>query len=212
VYRAHRVIRAFVRAAASMAGEDPAALVALLSHTLPAHFAIEERGGGFFDQLLAKGVPEPVLTRLRDEHVEFRESLRALEAEVASGADPAPRLQALSERLRAHERLESACAVKRGLRSPTDAGDPSTPALPAELRARLDALAHQALELACRDDALLAGVTVGTPDGTPRDTLREAVEAALAEYGLDFVDVEVEEAPRVELRSWRFEPGPNPAG
>jgi hypothetical protein len=213
VFRAHELIREFVRSATSAAGEDPAALVELLRHTLPAHFHTEERPGGFFDQLAGKGTSRTLLARLRSEHEDCLAELDAIERNLSAGVDVRPALQAVADRLRRHEWTESVSAVQAGLLPPGDIEhepEPGVTALSAEIRGDLDAVADEVHRLAhLRRDALLAGVTIDVPGLYPGDVLRAALERALSARGLDFVDLDLRPADG-ELavsRTW-YEPLP----
>jgi hypothetical protein len=194
VDRAHAVIREFVRQAGSAAGEDPRALVALLRHTLPAHFAFEERAGGFLERLEQHGVPALRVDRLRGEHREFLDRLERLEAAVARGEDASTELAALAARLREHEWLESTSAVQAGFRAPADPPREieGLASLRPEVVGAIVAIAEHAHGLACRTPGeLLAGLTVAVPDTVPVEAARALLEDELSERGLDFVDVVV---------------------
>ena len=193
LHRAHGIIREFVRSASSLAGEDPAALVRLLRHTLPAHFAYEERADGFFARLEQQGTSVLLLDRLRADHREFLVRLDGLEAAVARGEDVTAELAGIAERLREHEWIESASAVQVGLQAPAD--PPSEPALagrtlPGSTLRAVDSLVDRVRALAERNqDALLAAVTVEVPETLQQEAVRTVIEEALSRRGLDFVEI-----------------------
>lgn len=193
IHRAHAIIRAFVRQATSAAGEDPASLVRLLRHTLPAHFAYEERAGGFFARLEERGTSVLLLDRLRAEHREFSARLDRLERAVAAGEDARDELAAIAERLREHEWIESISAVQVGLHAPGDAASEpelAVRALPDAARPAVGALVERVHALAAGNrDELLASITVAAPESLPQEALRAAVEDAMSARGLDFVEV-----------------------
>lgn len=213
VDRAHAVIRSFARSAGSAAGEDPGALVALLRHTLPAHFAVEERRDGFFDRLLARGAPAALIDRLRVDHGEFLERLRRLEDALARGEPVSHEVTVLAERLREHEWLESASAAQVGELSPADLSaepDPAEATVPATIREVLGDLADRCRSFASeRRRELLAGVTVAVPDTLPLEGVRACFEHALSVRGLDFVEVETCPAGEIALQGVRFRPRPD---
>lgn len=206
--RAHAVIRAFVRSASSPAGEDPAGIVELLRHTLPSHFAVEERADGFFDRLHARGVPSVLLDRLRADHREFLDRLVLLEKGLAQGETIAVELGALADRLKEHEWIESATAAQLGEFTPSDPVAEPAPAEravpPAEARA-LEDLAERCRALAAeRRGELLAGLTVAVPEHLQAEAVRSLLERALSDRGIDFVEVCLCSADEVALRGARF--------
>jgi hypothetical protein len=186
-HRAHGLIRAFVRAEESMAGENPAAMVDMLRHALPAHFEAEERVGGIYDDLAARGVSVPLLARFRADHRSFLAALDALAARAEDGEDICDALWALAHRIRVHERREAASAIQVGTACcgvPAPLPGPSGRDTVAEVVRQAVA---NALEVPGR---LIAGVVVNVGDVT--GTLAQwAVEDALAAAGLEIVDVRV---------------------
>lgn len=117
-----RLIRALEKAFAALASEceDEArsrhvlALLEDLDRALPEHFALEERGGYFFEVVEVAPRLRPRAERLQRSHVEFREQSRAV-LELARSAVGAPdkweRWKQLTaeflKRLRQHEADEN---------------------------------------------------------------------------------------------------------
>jgi hypothetical protein len=207
IARAHAIVRAFVRAATSAAGEDPHTLVSLLRKTLPSHFAFEERPNGFFDHLEGRGVSVLLMDRLRAEHQEFLTRLARLEEAIERGESVQEELVVLAERLREHEWIESMTAAQRGMFAPADPpADPIAPNLDPALAASLTAIADRCRALASESTTgdLLAGVTVSVPEAAPAEGVLAQLEHALSERGLDFVEITLTRADEVRLGGARF--------
>jgi hypothetical protein len=174
----------------SMAGEDPAALIRLLLHTLPEHFAWEELEDGLYDQLLGEGVPPDEIEGLRRDHLEFLAELEALQAACARGEEVEPALGQLAARVRRHEWLESAWALQCGLSAPAELQDLPPLPLPTSVRARAYEIGRRALAAAREQHGLLLrGLTVRVPPEIARPSFQWAVEDELAARGLEYVEV-----------------------
>jgi hypothetical protein len=197
--RADAIIRHLLRAGRSAAGEDPAALAEILAHALPAHFAVEEAPGGFFDRLRASG-GAVTADRLAAEHVSFRHLLALGTAEA---------LDELAQRLRGHERIEAAAAARLGELLPGDGDDPAVPALDPDIAAALEQLVAAVVrETAAHGDSHLAGIRVALPGSIAWSACVPFLERDLVASGLDFVEIAVEsgEGPP-SLLACCFEPG-----
>lgn len=209
VDRAHAVVRAFVRAATSAAGEDPRALVELLRRTLPAHFAYEERADGFFDRLEGSGASVLLTDRLRGEHREFLATLTRLEENLARGEEVTGDLQVMAGRLREHEWIESMTAAQRGLAAPTDPAldlAPAGRALDEATATAVEQVADRCRAIASESSMgdLLAAISVAVPDTVPVEGVLARLEHALEERGLDFVEVAPCAGAEIRLCGARF--------
>lgn len=211
-HRAHEFIREFARSASSVAGEDPSELVGLLRHTLPDHFAYEERKGGFFDRLETQGVPRHLVAGLRQEHQKFLERLTEIERALAANEDVSRHLLGLAADLKEHEWIESISAVRAGLRAPTDphTEEVDLEPLPVALLPAIETLIERVHALATDPRlGLLAGITVAVPHTVSTESARAVVQDALSRRGIDFVDVEVcPSSGGVQLRDTRFRGAP----
>jgi Hemerythrin HHE cation binding domain len=209
VDRVHAIVRALVRARSSASGEDPAQLIRLLQLTLPAHFAVEERPQGFFDQLEARGASILLLDRLRSEHREFNARLERLGRLLASGQPVEAELTALTDRLREHEWVESMTAAQRNLLAPSDLPtepDPAGATLDPAVGAAVEEVADRCRALATQSTLgdLLAAVTVSVPHTVPIEGVLARLDHALAERGLEFLEVNTSSGEDVRLCGARF--------
>jgi hypothetical protein len=205
--RAHAIIRQVVRARSSMAGEDPEMLLELLLHTLPAHFALEERAGGLYERLRAAGAPSERIEALCSDHQDFVEALARLQSETVRDATWARALWQLAERLREHEWLEAALALQGGVELPTDEVQPLPPSMvPPEVRAAALRLGQRARALATEvPGRLLAEITLRIPQATAASQWQAAAEEELSRLGLPFVGVNTCWGPgEADLEGCRF--------
>lgn len=207
----HAVVRDFLRVARRIAARDPHGVLAELESTLPLHFAWEEKKAGFLETLSAIRIATVVADRFRAEHTEFRLALAELRAAADRGDEVAADVQQLVDRVRAHERLESAAALR--LQGTPPAGVVRMPAaaqseLSPIVAAVVERLANEALGQQRDHDGILSFIRVGIPAGAPVDTYLDALEHDLSERGIDFVDIETEicEGPAC-IMAMRFEPG-----
>lgn len=207
----HAVVREFLRAARRVAARDPRGVLAELEATLPLHFAWEEKKAGFLETLSAIRIATVVADRFRAEHTEFRLALAELRAAADRGDEVAADVQRLVDRVRAHERLESAAALR--LQGTPPAGVVRMSAavgreLSPIVAAVVERLAIEALDKTRAQDGILTTLTVGIPANAPVETYLDALEHELSARGIDFVDLETEpcQGP-ARIVSMRFEPG-----
>jgi hypothetical protein len=193
--RANSIIRAFVRARGSAAGEDPSELARVLAHALPAHFAVEEEPGGLFDALAAAG-ETALVSSLRADHGEFRRMLqRASEAGLRREREMGDLLEKLGRLLAIHERSEAEAAARHRVPLPCDACE-ECPPVTGEVAAALEEVAARTVrEVEAQPGRYLVAIRVGLPPGVPWEPCLSWLEQELARRGLDFVDVFAESTP-----------------
>jgi len=207
--RADTVIRAFVHAGRTIAGEDLRALVEMLRYALPSHFAYEERPSGFLDALSDAGAHAAV-ERLRSDHQEFRATVAQLGEALDRGEPGIPtRLASLARKLREHERIESVYAARLGMPLPIDVDTTRPAGIHDEVATAIARIATEVGERAQREQgSLVTGLRFSLPSDAPWYACIDCLEAELVERGFDFIDIEAcpgDGPPR--LLSVALEPG-----
>lgn len=93
-------------------GEEPMAALEALRDRLPNHFAAEERAGGLFERLCARGCEEEIVEGFRFQHAALAEALAELTR--SDPTDPAWTRRAIrfANQLEAHEFEESRAALR----------------------------------------------------------------------------------------------------
>jgi len=177
----------------------------LLRQTLPAHFRVEERSGGFFSGLADRGIPRSLLDRLRIEHRDMLGRLEDMREKILAGQSVDQDLHDLADLLREHEWLESAYAATVHTSPPGDSPAEAVPTelLPAKLSFDIAKVAERCRALAEQSEReLFGGVTVAAPATVSAELVRIAMEDALDDRALPFARVQVVIGPadRVELR------------
>ena len=101
-----RLLEALRRATRAPDAETAPALLERLEHALRQHFALEEQGGYFAEELERAPQIAGTVTHLQNEHLELMTRLREIRGQTG-GAPTVESVEAFARRLRDHETAEN---------------------------------------------------------------------------------------------------------